>query len=106
MTQVAPMVSRILKREEQTNCVPFAESFGGAMSSGFDVCRVQDGHMKNVVEKTPRRTTFVISVSKKVLQLLSKLNYLRLSAITPTHRVMPLTVVLFFFLFFSSCFSN
>jgi hypothetical protein len=105
MTQMAPMVSRIMKKTTQMKCVPFVESLGGTMSYGFDVCRVRDEHMKNVVEKTPRRNTFVISVSNNVLQLLSKPTQLSktVSAVTLTHRVMPLSVVFFFF---SSSFSN
>jgi hypothetical protein len=101
MTQMAPMVSRIMKRTTQMNCVPFVESLGGTVSYGFDVCRVRDGHMKNVEEKTPRRNTFVISVSNNVLQLLSKPTQLfkTVSAIIQTHRVMPLSVVFSFFLF-------
>jgi hypothetical protein len=97
-----------MKRTTQMNCVPFVENLGGTMSYGFDVCRVRDGHMKNAVDKTPRRTTFVISVSNNVLQLLSKLTQLSktVSGITPTHRAMAFSAVFFFFLFFSSCFSN
>jgi hypothetical protein len=62
MTQMVPMVSRNMKRTTQMNCVPFVESLGGTVNYGFDVCRVRDGHMKNVVDKIPRRTIFVISV--------------------------------------------
>jgi hypothetical protein len=68
MAQMVPTDSRIMKRT-----VPFVENLDGTISYGFDVCRFRDGHKKNVVDKTPCRTAFVVSVPNNVSQLPSKL---------------------------------
>jgi hypothetical protein len=77
------------------------------MSYSFDVRHVWDAHIKNAVDKTHQRTTFVISASNNVLHLFSKLTELSktVSAITPPHWLMQLSVVFFFYLLFSY-FSN
>jgi hypothetical protein len=40
MTQTAPMVSRIINRTIQRNCVLFVGSLGGTTSYVFDMCCV------------------------------------------------------------------